>query len=423
MATFLFFPEAAFGPTNNCAGIGQALLRRGHRVVFVVEESFAGTLEARGFEERLVQLAPPPDQPQAPGQFWKDFVRETSPIFRRPTIEALAGFIKPTFEALCDGARYVDARLADVLAEVDPDVTVEDNVVSFPAILARGRPWVRIMSCNPLEIPDPDLPPVFSGYPTDDRTQWGEYRIEAERVLGPLHEEFDHACRDRGAPPLPRGEFIHTSSYLNLSLYPEELDYARSQPLPGPWQRLPANVRESETGYDVPADLGDPGLPLVYLSLGSLGSADLPLMRQLVDALGQLDCRVIVSKGPLHDQLELPPGMTGAEYLPQIAVLPQVDAVITHGGNNTVTECLYFGKPMIVLPLFWDQHDNAQRVHETGLGVRLSTYEAGARELGAALDAVLKDPARAGRLWDISERLSATPGTERAADLLEGVAS
>ena len=58
--TVVFFPEGAFGPTNNCVGIGDVLRRRGHRVVFIVEESFAGTLEAQGFEERLMRLGPPP---------------------------------------------------------------------------------------------------------------------------------------------------------------------------------------------------------------------------------------------------------------------------------------------------------------------------------------------------------------------------
>ena len=105
MATIVFFPEGAYGPTNNCVGIGQVLRDAGHRVVFVVEESFAGSLEAQGFEERLMRLGPPPETEEEPGQFWKDFIRETAPVFRKPTIEQLAEFIEPTFRALCDGAR------------------------------------------------------------------------------------------------------------------------------------------------------------------------------------------------------------------------------------------------------------------------------------------------------------------------------
>ena len=81
--------------------------------------------------------------------------------------------------------------------------------------------------------------------------------------------------------------------------------------------------------------------------------------------------------------------MTGAEFLPQPAILPHVDLVITHGGNNTVTESIHFGKPMVVLPLFWDQYDNAQRVEEVGFGVRLPTYEFEDAELHGAIERLL----------------------------------
>ena len=154
MATIAFFPEGAYGPTNNCVGIGDVLRRRGHRVVFIVEESFAGSLEAKGFKERLMRLGAPPEQPEEPGQFWKDYIRDTAPTFRKPTIEQLEGFIAPTFEALCDGARYVDDRLGEIIDDLEPDVIVEDNVVCFPALPASGRlltcrvVWVTLTSAR-----------------------------------------------------------------------------------------------------------------------------------------------------------------------------------------------------------------------------------------------------------------------------------
>jgi UDP:flavonoid glycosyltransferase YjiC (YdhE family) len=96
--------------------------------------------------------------------------------------------------------------------------------------------------------------------------------------------------------------------------------------------------------------------------------------------------------------------------------------VLTHGGNNTTTECLYFGKPMVVLPLFWDQHDNAQRMQETGFGARLPTYTFEERELLTAVERLLADQALAARLRAASQRLQASPGTVRAADLIERLA-
>jgi len=417
--TIVFFPEGAFGPTNNCVGIGDVLRRRGHRIVFVVEESFAGTLEAKGFEERLMRLTPKPETEEVPGQFWKDYIRETAPVFRRPTVEQLESFIAPTFQALVEGAEYVDDRLLEIIDELQPDLVVEDNVVAFPALAASGRPWARIASCNPTEMKDPEVPPPFSGLPSDDGDAWDSYWAAFDRALGGIHTDFNEFCQRRGAPPLPERDFIHESPWLNLYLYPEEVDYPRKRPLGPSWHNLQASVRSTDPDWEMPERLAAGSAPLVYLSLGSLGSADVDLMRKLVSSLAGDRYRVIVSKGPEAEEFELAGNMAGAEFLPQTSILPRVDAVITHGGNNTVTESLYFGKPMVVLPLFWDQHDNAQRLDETGFGIRLDTYGHTPDEMIAALDRLLADQPLTARLRAVSQRLRRAGGTERAADLIE----
>ena len=424
--TIVFFPEGAFGPTNNCVGIGQVLRARGHRVVFIVEESFAGTLEAKGFEERLMRLGPKPEVDEIPGQFWIDFIRDTSPVFRKPTIVQLEEFMAPTWGALIEGARYVNDRLAAIIDELGPDAVVEDNVVAFPALAASGRPWIRIASCNPAEIKDPAVPPFSSGLPGSDRRDWPAFLAEVELTHRGLWGDFDDFCRQHGETGLRYGsqgpDFIAESPWLNLYLYPADVDYERRQPLAPTWHRLESSVRAAETTWELPEHLRERDGALIYLSLGSLGSADVGLMQRLVDLLATTEHRIIVSKGPLADQIKLHDNQTGEGFLPQPAILPQVDLVITHGGNNTVTESFHHGKPMIVLPLFWDQVDNAQRVDETGFGRRLATYAFRDEELTDAIDELLDDRALARRLDAISTRLKASPGTVRAADLIERVA-
>ncbi|HVQ87377.1 MAG TPA: nucleotide disphospho-sugar-binding domain-containing protein [Actinomycetes bacterium] len=431
--TILFMPESAYGPTGNCMGIGDVLQRRGHRVVFAAESSWSGKLSTLGFVEDLVDLAPPDpaasgeglaDEEQDAGQFWKDFIKQTAPEFRKPTVEQLATFMQPTWQALIDGAKYCEPQLRDIIARTQPDVIVEDNVVGFPALLTSDAPFVRIVSCNPLEIKGPGIAPTYSGLPADDSSEWESFRREYDRTHRPMWEDFNAFVQEQGGPPLADLEFIHESQHANLYVYPQEADYTDRRPLGKQWHRLDSSVRTTDDSFTVPPELADRPADsgLIYLSLGSLGSADVDLMKRLVAVLGQTKHRYIVSKGPQHAEYELADNMWGAEFVPQTTLMPLVDLVITHGGNNTTTEAFHFGKPLVVLPLFWDQYDNAQRVHELGFGRRLPTYSFRDNELISAVDELLADHTLRAKLADMGAAIRSRSGKERAADVIESVA-
>jgi UDP:flavonoid glycosyltransferase YjiC (YdhE family) len=145
-------------------------------------------------------------------------------------------------------------------------------------------------------------------------------------------------------------------------------------------------------------------------------------MGRLIGILAGTPHRYVVSKGPQAEQIELADNMWGEEFLPQPAILPQADLVITHGGNNTVTESLHHGKPMVVLPLFWDQYDNAQRMAELGFGARLDPWTCEPQELAGAVDGLPGDDEARRRLARVAARVQSRPGERRAADLIERLA-
>ena len=423
--TIMFWPESAYGPTNQCIGLAAILRDRGHTIVFAAESSWAGKLAPLGFVEELVDLAEPADgaSDEDPGKFWTDFIAETAPEFRKPTHQQLESFIQPTYQALIDGAKYCEPRLREIIATHRPDVIVEDNVVLFPALTTAGVPFVRIVSCSPLEVPGADIPPPFSGLPSADRSEWDSYRAEFDRTHRPLWEDFNTWVQAQGAPALPELEFMPRDNAANLYVYPAEADYLEMRPLQGNWTRMDSSVRETDEDYVVPDAVADrpEGSALIYLSLGSLGGADVDLMQRLVDVLGTTRHRYIVSMGPQATRITLADNMVGAQMLPQTKVIPQVDLVISHGGNNTVTETLHFGKPLIVLPLFWDQYENAQRIDELGFGTRLATYHFTDDQLTGAVDALLADTALRERLDGIGAAIRARDGLRVGADVIEQV--
>jgi MGT family glycosyltransferase len=421
--TIVFFPEpGAWGPTNNCVAIAEVLRERGHRIVFVVDTSFEGLLEGKGFEERGMRMAPPEENADPTADPWAEFIRVTAPEFRKPTIEQQETVTKPIWEALVAGAQYSHARLMEIWDDVRPDAICTDNVTGYPAVELAGCPWARFVSANPLEMRDPDLPPPLSGLPVADRSEWQAFVEEYHRVHEDLLKEHNAFRESVGVAECPPDEFNTHSPWLNLYLFPEVADYDRRNPLDATWHRLQSTVRTGEESFDVNTKVPGQG-KVVYLSLGSLGCMDVALMQRLIDALATTEHRAIVSMGPLKDQMTLGPNMYGDQFLPQPSILPQCDLLMTHGGNNTTCEGFHFGLPMIGLPLFWDQYDNAQRLDETGYGVRLPTYDWKEEELTGAVERLLADDDLRHKMRNGATRIQAEPGRAKAADLLERLAT
>ena len=144
-------------------------------------------------------------------------------------------------------------------------------------------------------------------------------------------------------------------------------------------------------------------------------------MKRLVDILSKSKHRFIVSKGLLHSQYSLSDNMWGEKSVPQIQVLPLVELVITHGGNNTITETFYFGKPMIVMPLFADQYDNAQRVQETGFGLRLDPHNCTEEELLNGIENLLNDNQLKDRLNLMAMRIQTENSISRLPQMIENL--
>lgn len=418
-ATIAFFPEAAYGPALNSVGIAQAVQRMGHRPVFLSDPGFLDVYREYGFEAHPVCLSAPMP-PEQMARFWEDFVNGHIPNFRKTPYEQIDNYVKDCWAAIVESAKWAQKDLPGVLARVQPDLICVDNVILFPSIKQSGKPWVRVISCSENEIEDPDIPPHLSGCAQSDTACHARYRARFAEVIAPIHDDFNRFLAENGEAAYPIGQFFEASPYLNLLLYPEPLRYRRAHALdPRRFQYLEGCVR-ADKPFAVPSFERNADAPLLYVSFGSLGAGDVDLMQRLIDAIGRLPFRALVNVGGYRERYgALPANVIAESWFPQPSVIPQVDAVIHHGGNNSFTECLYFGKPAIVMPYVWDGHDNAMRVQETGHGFRLDRYRWTEEELAARLAACVHDAPLRARLQGISAHMKAQDGPGKAARLLD----
>jgi MGT family glycosyltransferase len=164
---------------------------------------------------------------------------------------------------------------------------------------------------------------------------------------------------------------------------------------------LPANVRyvgpqldesTSATPWQGPWGAGDPR-PLVVVSFSTTFQRQGNLVHRVIEALGALPVRALVTVGPALDTEWFPeiPNVVVRDYVPHRQVFPQADLIITHGGHGSVMTALACGVPMLCLPMGRDQADVAARVVWRGAGLRISS-RSGTDTIRQAVRRMLDEP-------------------------------
>jgi MGT family glycosyltransferase len=179
--------------------------------------------------------------------------------------------------------------------------------------------------------------------------------------------------------------------------------------------------RADQGSWKRPADAGK----VLLVSLGSAYTRQPGFYRECVAAFGGLPgWHVALQIGKYVDPAELgevPGNIEVHSWVPQLSILQQADAFVTHAGMGGSSEGLFAGVPMIAVPQGVDQFDNADRLVELGVARRVDTDDATASALREALFALTSDPKVADRSARLRENARAEGGTARAADLVEEI--
>jgi MGT family glycosyltransferase len=170
---------------------------------------------------------------------------------------------------------------------------------------------------------------------------------------------------------------------------------------------------------DFPWDWIDGRRPLLLVSLGTINfQGNGRFFQKVADAVAPMDVQAVII-APDGVDFEPPPNVLVCELVPQLELLQKVDAVVTHGGQGTVSETLAVGRPMVVAPIRDDQPLIAAQVERIGAGVTVRYSRVTVEQMRGAIDTVLNDKAYRTAAERVQASFTAAGGPKLAADRFE----
>jgi MGT family glycosyltransferase len=390
MAKFVFVVPPLTGHINPTLSMGAVLLQRGHRVGWItLDQSLASKLPEGG--ELLHINYDESDQQKQDSEQYLDIITKKI-VYGIDSIKFLYE------EVLIPLNRHSYEGIANLLDQFEPDLVITDHQMFAGAIAAvnKNLPYATSVTAPAaIKVMD-ELPKVH---------EWEVNQIVALQQEFGIDDASSIACSSLLTMVLTSQLFFGEMELPACYRFTGPVINRRAVKLTFDWYRLQASNR-----------------PKILVSIGTTFDHEhkKSFFAKVIEAFGNEELTVVVVSDPaLFDQW--PTNFIVKPQVPQLELLPHLDAVVCHGGHNTVCETLLNGLPMVVIPIAYDQSHVAGRVVRTGAGLRLNFNRFKASHLKDAVNEILSTPDYKAAAEQLKQSFLDAGGTETAADLLEQV--
>ncbi|UQU63838.1 hypothetical protein COUCH_33430 [Couchioplanes caeruleus] len=392
---FAFVGRNGAGHVNPTLPLVAELVRRGHRVTYALEASFAPAVQRAG----ATFLGLPAGEFRHRGRSGQSALRDASTDVVAMIADLVLAATGHELPALREG-----------FAADPPDVVCYDANSLAGAVLAEI-----------LGVPGVQLRPTFAA--NEHYTPLQEFVPDPERLAASM-ADADARVRAYTAPfgiTRTLGTVLsRVPGDLDVVFVPREFQYhgdtfGDRYAFVGPSE----HPRTDAAGWEPPA----PGTRLLFVSLGTLMNEDPAFFRLCVEAFAGTGWQVAMAVGDRIDPARLgavPANVDVRPSFPQLEVLGHARVFVTHAGMNSTMEAVLHRVPTVAVPQMPEQHANARRLRELGLGTTLTAQTADALREGVR-DVDADDTIR-GNLAGMAESFRAAGGATAAADAVERLA-
>ncbi|WPU91402.1 glycosyltransferase [Mucilaginibacter sabulilitoris] len=388
MAKFVFVVPPLTGHINPTLSMGAVLLQRGHRVGWItLDQSLSSKLPDGG--ELLHISYDENDQQKQQSERYLDIITKKI-VYGIDSIKFLYE------EVLIPLNRHSYEGIAALLDRFEPDLVITDHQMFAGAIAAINKniPYATSVTAPAaIKVMD-ELPKVH---------EWEVNQIVA------LQQELGI----QGSSSIACSKLL--TMVLTSQLFFGEMELPECYRFTGPViNRRSANIKFDWYRFQASS------LPKILVSIGTTFNHEhkKSFFAKVIEAFGNEELTVVVVSDPtLFDHW--PPNFIVKPQVPQLELLPHLNAVVCHGGHNTVCETLFNGLPMVVIPIAYDQSHVAGRVVRTGAGLRLNFNRFKAGHLKEAVYEILQNSGYTECAQQLRRSFVGAGGTETAADMLE----